>query len=297
MLSVLIPAFDWNPAALAVSLHGQLVAAGLPFEILISDDTPLSSQPDYSPDLEILDHTRLFWRQVPLGRSANRNFLADNARYENYLFIDCDAGIVDEHFIERYVRWLNTGQVVAGGTAYHLTRPENPDQVLRWRYGIRREMKPASVREKLPWNSFSTFNFLIPANTFHQIRFDESIRLYGHEDTLFGLSLMEKEIAVQHIQNPLYHLGLDPAGAFLNKIRESAIGLVRLEDQKIISKPLKKEIRLLKIFTIVRNLGLRPIFRVLFVLFRKSLERQLTGPNPSMQLLDLYKLGYISQIA
>jgi len=294
MLSVLIPVKDWNPLDLLKSLADQLVQCRLSFEILVSDD----SSPDKSEVICAPAHqipgVKYFCREKPLGRSANRNFLGEQAKYQYLLFIDGDAGINDEHFIQNYLDGLKPDTVLCGGTLYHDQPPENPDYLLRWTYGRLREQLDAEKRTERPWKSFSTFNFLIPAEIFKNIRFDESIKGYGHEDTIFGINLHQSGVRILHLNNGLIHLGLETSKAYLDKVRESGANLYMLYTSKILPLGYENDITLLAAWILLKKLRFTIFVATWFKYRRKSIEKRLCGRNPSLLLLDLYKLGAIS---
>ncbi len=296
MLSVLIPLRNWNPCSLVETLAGQLIKSGAPFEILISDDSdPVNSQPILQ-ELRKVHGVICYSRNIPLGRSANRNFLATRAKYEYLLFIDGDAGCDTEHFIENYLDKLNPANVLCGGTLYQQEPPDNPELILRWKYGRSREQTTADQRQKHPWKSFSTFNFLIPSAVFNKIRFDESVKGYGHEDTIFGVHLHLSGVNIVHLNNGLLHLGLEPCTSYLEKIRESGTNLRSLASRNAFPETYSEEISLLNSWIRLKKLGLTSLMATWFKYRRKSIEKRLCGPDPSLLLLDLYKLGSISSI-
>lgn len=296
MLSVLIPLRNWNPVSLVEALASQLIQSGKPFEILISDDSNPKDSSEIITGLGKIRGVKCFSRDKPLGRSANRNFLASEARYEYLLFIDGDAGCENDHFIEKYLSRISRNTVICGGTLYNQLPPENPDYILRWKYGREREQTSADKRQELPWKSFSTFNFLIPADVFNRIRFDESIKGYGHEDTLFGIRLHEAGIKIVHLNNGLIHLGLEPCTGYLEKIRESGANLHMLAAKNMLPAEYSDGISLLKSWRRLKKFRLTGLVATWFKYRRKSIEKRLCGPDPSLLLLDLYKLGSISSI-
>jgi len=186
---------------------------------------------------------------------------------------------------------------VAGGTKYHEHPPVNQNFYLRWKFGRKREEIPADQRNSDPWKSFSTFNFLIPKEVFMSVRFDESLTEYGHEDTLFGIRLMELEVPVMHIDNPLFHEGLEEAAVYLDKVRDSVYNLLNINGNNEVSEKLKGRVKLVATLAKLKRSGLFPVFRTIFPLLEKRIISNLLGPNPKLYLLDIYKLGLISQIA
>jgi glycosyltransferase involved in cell wall biosynthesis len=296
MLSVLIPVKDWNPTALVESLVNQLIQSGSPYEILISDDSNTTGSSDVMEPLRKLPGITCFTRKQPLGRSANRNFLASKAKYDYLLFIDGDAGCQNQNFVQNYIDQLNPNVVLCGGTLYLDKPPADENCLLRWKYGTSREQVTAMNRNEKPWKSFSTFNFLIPSKIFQRIYFDESIKGYGHEDTLFGINLKQAGIGILHLDNGLLHLGLEPADNYLLKVRESAVNLRLLYEKKAFPKGAENEIGLLSTWTRLKRYHLIWLTNLLFKNLSEKIEKRLCGSNPSMLLLDLYKLGSISQI-
>ncbi len=296
MLSVLIPVKDWNPLSLVESLAAQLVHSGQAYEILVSDDSALSESTKISRLVNQVPGAVYFCREKPLGRSMNRNFLGDQAKFPYFLFLDGDAGMADENYIQKYLDRLSSDSVMCGGTLYHEEPPDNPDYLLRWKYGRYREQSDARKRQKRPWKSFSTFNFLIPAKVFNDIRFDESIKGYGHEDTIFGINLHQSGVKIIHLNNGLIHLGLEPSSVYLDKTRESGANLYQLYSGMMFPPQYIADINLLAAWKRLKKFRIAWLVAAWFKYRRKSVEKRLCGPNPSLLLLDLYKLGAICHI-
>mgnify|MGYP000465830659 CR=1 FL=1 len=76
------------------------------------------------------------------------------------------------------------------------------------------------------------YKILISKSLFQQLKFNESISEYGHEDTLFGIELQTKNIPINHILNPVVHLGLENEAIFLNKQEKAIQNLVLLLKQE-----------------------------------------------------------------
>jgi hypothetical protein len=141
-----------------------------------------------------------------------------------------------------------------------------------------------------------TNNFLIAKQVFHQIQFDESIVKYGHEDTLFGLELRKQGIQVKHINNPVYHIGLEIASEFLRKTSESIENLLTLLNEGKIKPTDIKNIRLLRAYGKLKRFGIVRIYQLFYEFISNSVTRNLLGSNPSIFAFDLYKLSLISKL-
>ena len=128
-------------------------------------------------------------------------------------------------------------------------KPEK-EKLLRWYYGKEREALSADKREKAPYISFLTLNFLIHKSLFKQVHFNEDIPNLRHEDTLFSFNLKQLQIPIKHINNPIYHLGLDTFENAIHKEHESLFALKNLIDQNLITSDYTK---LLRVFQTIQK--------------------------------------------
>ena len=129
--------------------------------------------------------------------------------------------------IERYHDTLQNNDVVVGGHIYEEKKP-NSSYLLHWRYGTTNESKTSSNNE---YKSFSSAVFGIKKSCFNSIKFNESIVDYGHEDSLFGASLEERNYQIQFIDEPCYHLGLYTNSDFVERSRTAIKTLYQIEQR------------------------------------------------------------------
>ena len=289
MLSILIPIYNYDVRALVRDLHQQASATGVAFEIICMDDASSIDSKSYYESLGELNNLRIIELDKNIGRSAIRNRLAAIARFAYCLFMDCDVMPEDKQFIQNYINVLKSGTVVCGGRSYAPTMNNDNPYYLHWYYGTHREVKSAAERKKRPYHSFMTNNFIVPKSIILAMPFDESIRNYGHEDTVFGLVLEEKRIPILHIDNPLRHIGLDDRNAFIKKTEQAVENLFKLSQ----SRDFRQSVRLLNFYKKTRNLGLHPLLKIWFRWNRNRLVQNLKSENPNLRNLDLYKLGYM----
>lgn len=224
-----------------------------------------------------------------------RNALAKAAQYPLLLFMDCDADLPDGQFLERYHKSWDLpidAQVICGGRVYP-PRPQEPALQLHWLYGSRKESQPAARRKLAPNRSFMTNNFLISKSIFTELAFNEELKGYGHEDTLFGWELCKQGIAIQHIENPVIHAGLETAEAFMHKTVEGVANLHRLYRILGTKEEWYAEISLLRFFLRLKRLQLAAFTYHILSLFNSSIERQLQTAKPSLVLFDLFKLYHL----
>ena len=293
MLSILIPAYNYNITRLVTDLHQQAKDTYVDFEIIVMEDgsTLYVEENKSINDFKFCSHIVL---KDNIGRSAIRNKLADEARYDHLLFMDCDAEVCSPHYVEKYMSFCKEECVVIGGTAYN-ENENDPRYSLRLAYGRQREARSALERSnEHTYHNFATFNFLISKSLFQKVRFDESIRGYGHEDTLFGHQLHEYGIRFLQIDNPLIHKGLDDNETFLSKTEEGTRNLYLL--YKTERYPyLIDESKLLNAFVTIYKTGLTRIFAFAFRLLKPYLHSKLCKSSPSLRLYDIYKLLFLCE--
>jgi glycosyltransferase involved in cell wall biosynthesis len=293
MLSILIPTYNYNITRLVADLHQQALETYVDFEILVMEDGS-RLYVEENKAVNELGNCRHIVLKENIGRSAVRNKLADEAKFEHLLFIDCDAEVCSSHFVEKYVSFCKEECAVIGGTAYD-KHENNPKYSLRLAYGRQREARAAIERSKdNTYHNFATFNFLISKTLFNKVRFDENIRGYGHEDTLFGHQLHELGCRFTHIENPIIHKGLDDNETFLRKTEEGVRNLYLL--YKTDRYPyLVDESKLLNSFVRVYKTGLTRLLTTAFKVVKPLLKSHLCKPSPSLRVYDIYKLLFLCE--
>lgn len=289
MLSILIPIYNFDIRTLAAELHRQCKMTGVEFEILCLDDG--SNVQFKEKNRELRQFSEIQYIELPqnLGRSAIRNELGRQARFSSLLFMDCDSKVVSHRFIQHYLDTITPDSLVYGGRCYAAQPPADPSLYFHWHYGRSREQTTAAQRNQAPWHSFMTNNFLIPKHLFLQVPFDETIRQYGHEDTIFGLELDGRNTAILHIDNPLEHIGLETTDVFLQKTRQGLENLLLLRRQ---GKPIQT--RLLEVYLKCKAWGLGLPLRYSFRLLERWLIRHFHSARPNLKLFDFYKLGLLA---
>lgn len=289
MFSICIPIYEFDVRNFVNSLHKQATHCNIKFEIRCYDDG--SSDAMKSLNKEIVELPNVVYQEMNenLGRSAIRNKLAEEAVNTELLFLDCDSECVDDQFIKRYVQEHDAGTVTYGGRCYQTNPPEEKTKYFHWLYGTEREVTPYAQRHKHPYHSFMTNNFMISKYEFLTIKLDETLVGYGHEDTQFGRELKSKNIAIKHIDNPLCHVGLENADAFLEKTRQGLQNLHTLIKRNKIGD----DVRLYAYYKKAKLFLLAKYLRRKFRKKEKELIESLCGDNPALKDFDFYKLGYL----
>lgn len=291
MLSICIPVYNYDVRSLVKNLHEQALSLQVPVEIVVLDDASAGEYQKLNRDIADFDLVRYEILPENAGRSRIRNLLASKAHYPWLIIMDCDSKTPDQNYLKRYLNETGGNWVVCGGRTY-LEKPPQNATYLHWRYGTKREVRDVVHRSQNPHLSFMTNNFMVPKSIIKQIPFNENIKGYGHEDTLFGYELMKNGVPVKHIDNPLLHVGLQTNREFIEKSREGIINLAFINNYLDEEEDLEKMVRLLAWFKKLKRLRLCSAFAFFFSIFRSPLEKNLMGRTPSLLLFDFYKLGF-----
>jgi hypothetical protein len=163
---------------------------------------------------------------------------------------------------------------------------------LRYTFGKQREEVDARIRNKNPYKVIISANFLIKRALFLKINNQETINIYGL-DYLFSSQLKEHNVSIKHINNEVFHLGLDGNDKFLKKTRNAVEALHYIYTSGQINT---HNISLLRAYLIIKTIGLKSPMSWLFKKFELRIKANLTGINPDLFLFDLYRLGYLCSL-
>lgn len=290
MISLLIPVCDYDIIALVSSMKNGIEKVPEFCEIIIGDD---GSSVEFKNRYKTLEGecVRIIYSEKNIGRAAIRNRLALEAKGDYILFIDADTMVpgTAEAYLRKWIPFMNRTRVICGGILYPGSRPGDPDKLLRWKYGRKREQRKASERNKHAHNSFSTFNVLFDKSIFSKIRFNEELKQYGHEDTLMGYQLKKAGINILHIDNGLLHEGLESNHEFLIKTKLGIENLSKLYDIVTDKNAFSATVSLLRIYKLVQMLRLTLIFAGIFIRYRERMEIRLDSSKISLGLFGFYK--------
>jgi len=234
MLSILIPVYNYDIRTLLKQLAHQCGQLHLNYEIIFLDYASDSKYQEFFQEIKKVLKIQWLSTTKNIGRSAARNSLARQANYENVLFLDCDVILPDDHFIDRYKEYFQNKNtpVIYGSCNYPLEKPSDQNLVLNWVFGTTKANPRLKDRMKHPYETFHTVNFLVNRKILLENPFDESISKYGYEDSLWAKSLQQKNIVIDHIDNPVIHTGIHQTKQFLRKTAQAVHNLVYLKFNK-----------------------------------------------------------------
>ena len=290
-ISLLIPVYNYDIVALVAGLKSAFGSVPEFTEILIGDDASSAEYREMYKSLEG-DRVRVVSSDRNIGRAATRNKLALEASGNYLLFVDADMRIpgTAESYLNKYISYLGISEVLCGGIRYSDNPPGDPDKLLRWKYGIWREQKKASERNKRPYSDFSTFNVLLAKSVFSRIRFYEELRQYGHEDTLLSFQFKNAGIKILHIDNNLIHEGLESNREYLDKVKLGVENLSMLYDKVTDKNSFCETLTMLRSYRRLSILRLTLVLAGFFIRYRERMEMALESGNKSNYLFVFYRM-------
>lgn len=290
-ISILIPTYAYAPVRLVGELIDMCMASPLceAYEICVIDDgsgdTDTIAQAE---SINRLPHCRFTALPHHIGKSAVLNHAATEAKYPLLLCIDSDARMYTPQLITNYLKAAedHPSAVICGGI-YTSPQSATPYNRLRYRYEMAAAAhNKAAMRRLHPYSRFTTFNVVLPKNILGTVSFNEVLRNYGYEDTIFGLQLQQHGIPVIHIDNPLTHTGIDNNASFLTKTETALCNLSQLD------AVYQQSITISAVAMQISRFGLAGFFRLFHALFHGCERRNLLGKHPNLLLFKLYKIGY-----
>lgn len=286
MLSVLIPIYNFDIRAFAKQLSDQAQILEIEVEIICLDDRSDAHFNHLHAELNAYPNVKYLASEVNLGRSAIRNKLASLARFENLLYLDCDGECISDDYLKNYLGYFSNYDVIYGGRVYQEHRPVDINYHFHWYCGTAREEIPVEIRADQPYKSFMTNNFLIKKEVYNQVRMDETIVGYGHEDTFFAIELKSKGFRIDHIDNPIKHIGIETTDVFLQKSENGVKNLAHLMKQNKVGESIK----LVRYHRIATRFGLMPILKLVINVRMSAIEQHFKSAAPNLLWFDLWKL-------
>ncbi len=288
-LSILIPCYNGRCESLVRALSAQAEEASSPFayEIIVADDGSTDKACiETNKAINALPHCIYIIRSANSGRAAIRNFLAQQAKHDWLLFIDCDMVVRSNDYLQTYINLLNGGiSVVYGGYVIRGSAALLGGN-LRYRYESKYSGNSnAQQRNLQPYHDFHTSNFLVGRNIMLAHPLDERFRRYGYEDVLWGKTLKHHGIPISHIDNPLSFEKFETNSQFLAKTTE---GMQTLADFR---NELQGYSAVIAAANKLRRWHLSTAVRCGFCAVRKLLKTNLLSNKPSVLLFNIYKLG------
>lgn len=290
MLSICIPVYEYDVASLVSDLRQQIDDLEEMVEIVLIDD---ASSEDFRKINSAIEGVKYVQLEENVGRAVIRNTFLDHVQFDYLIFLDTDSIIIEKDFLITYLEAIRDGEkVICGGRLYPDTIGDN-NRMLRWKYGKERESKPASERSKHPHQSFMTNNFLIHKKVLKEVRFNEELKGYGHEDTLFGFELKKRKISIHHIDNPILNGDIETNEEFLKKTEEGIHSLIKVLKLVNFDQQFIQSVQLLDFY--YSKKWMMPLIKLWFFIRKKGLRKSLIAGEATVRAFNFYKLGFFTE--
>jgi len=292
MLSVCIPTYNVFLKDLVGELLVQINRDKLAAEIVIIDDF---SEEKYKVENRIYcSNTQYIELPENIGRAKIRNRFLDVAKGEYLLFLDCDSAIIRTDFLKPYCDTisLEKPKVIVGSSIYQTEKPPR-NEYLRWKVSVNRESKSLEERKNANFNSFKTNNFVVKKEILQDIPFNETIVGYGHEDTLFGFELAQKNVPILHIDNPVLNKHLDSNPVFLQKTEVGIRNLIHVASIVKEDPDFIQNIKLLQTYHKLKQQKLIGVVGFGISILTPMIKFCLLKGHFTLKMFDVYKLGLL----
>ena len=284
-LSVCIPVYNFDVQELVNSLKKEIRNTKLDAEIILIDDASTKDFVKVNKSLKEVANLFIFLEKN-IGRSSIRNLFLKYASGDFLLFLDCDAKIISENFLQNYLHFIKENKeskVVFGGFEV-----EKGALTLRKKYSLEREIIPLEERKLAPYSSFRGINFLVKKEILQQFPFDENLKNYGYEDLIFSKNLELNKVEISHLENPVLHSDEETTDIFLSKTKIAIQNLRKIHKN---NPDFVEDMKLIKVYQKIKDKRLLSVYKNFFKISKLFLINKLHQENPNLRYFDLYKLG------
>jgi glycosyltransferase involved in cell wall biosynthesis len=272
---------------LVSALASLLTREKTPGEIILLDDASDLSYQANNMKLAEQDFIVYYHSEVNKGRSISRRQLAELAKYEYLLFLDCDIKIISPEYISRYAEQIKHGvDVCSGGLVYDETEPDEHKYKLHWHYGTHRESRKSF---------FLSSNFLVRKNVFLELQDAPLLNQYGHEDTLWGILFKKNGRQMQFIDNPVQHEGVEEVHTYIKKSLQAVENLLVLENL-LGGNELAAHVKLYEYYKKFEKYHLTGLVAWAEKIYHKTIMENLAGYSPSLKYFDWLRLAHFIRL-
>lgn len=284
MLSICIPAYNTNCTDLLKSLRNQIEEVDIQIEVLLANDGSTLFDNINRNECNRHDFTYLH-NDLNEGRVKTRICLANESKNEWILFLDADMLPAGDDFIIKYCKNIakDKHDVFIGGCCY---KKNNSLFSLRQNYGNAREDIGQKLRNKNPYSHIFFGNIAIKKKLFNTIFSTYLDSSYGEDIYLSGM-LSKQKVAVLHLDNNAFHLGIENNTSFISKIEAAASTVARLFRENKIDNSQSK---LIKCYNFLTRYKLSSITYIGLVLIHPIIKRLLLWFGNPLFFIDLFRL-------
>ncbi|MCX6210708.1 MAG: glycosyltransferase family 2 protein [Bacteroidetes bacterium] len=291
MLSICIPIYNTNCNKLIDDLNTQISKENIAIEVICIDDKSTDEWRKQNENLAKKCNYILLEQNI--GRAKIRNKFLEFAKYDWFLFLDNDAIVSSNDYLEKYITQINNSKALVICGATHFLKPEtfNIKNSLCYKISCNAEKQVLINRSQSNHSSFMTNNVVIKKQVLQQIKFDETLVNYGHEDTLFGFKLQQNSTFILYIDNTVNCIASDSNEEFILKTKHAINNLVYITQQLHYDANFIKSVRLLKTYFKSKKIALKSLSFILCNLTEMLLKNGFV----SLRLYSFYKLLLLSK--
>ncbi len=289
-ISVCIPVYNTDVSQLVKVLHSQIVELNEQVDLICIDDASSNKKLRYS-NKELISKLgyKFVQLQKNIGRSKIRNLFLKHSSAKYFLFLDDDAIPVHQNFLKNYLESIRKNPNCVYGS---INVNDSPKPTLREIYRKNVEVKSLQERLNEPYVNFKSNNFLIKRAVFEKQKFNEKMKGYGHEDTLFAHKLMQRRLGVMHIDNPVYHADKDGDKKFLANTKNGLQNLAGLYFKK--GDSFKKFVKILNVYDSLSKRKLNYILLIFSPLLLLVSRVMINLRIVPLKAFNLYKLCHLN---
>lgn len=284
-VSVCIPVYNFDVRELVNALKKEIDSSQINAEIILIDDASKEEYIEINKSLKG-NVSHFVFLEKNIGRASIRNLFLEYASGDFFLFLDCDAKIISENFINNYLSFIHenpNAEVIYGGF-----KVEQGTLTLRKKYSLEREIVSFEKRKLATYSSFRGINFLVKKEVLQEFPFDENLKNYGYEDLIFSKNLELKKIKISQINNPVLHGDEETTEVFLFKTKIAIQNLWEIHKN---NPDFVEDIKIIKAYIKIKDKRLLRIYKIFFKISKSYLINKLKNENPNLIYFDLYKLG------
>lgn len=284
MISICIPTYNTDCTALLEALSRELNTINKEIEVLVADDGSTLFNDVNRSECKRHGFTYLH-SDSNEGRVKVRMRLASKSKSKWIFFLDADMLPVTDNLIGKYCKNIakDKHEVYVGGHCY---KKNNSLFSLRQNYGNAREDIDHRLRNKNPYNHVFFGNIVIKKKLFNTIFSTYLDCSYGEDIYLSGM-LRKLHVAVLHLNNKTFHLGVENNAAFILKIEEAANTAAQLFRDNNIDKSQSK---LVTYYHFLTRYKLASTTYLVLVLIHPILKRSLLWFANPLFFVDLFRL-------
>jgi len=292
LVSIVIPVYNQKSSFLIQCIESAINQTYNNLEILISNNHSTNGCDKVIDEYSLKDsRIKVIKPSIHVNMTDHFNYAGNKAKGKYISFLSSDD-FLEPDCINKLMEILIQNPKVAMGYCNNnmlddSTNVSTPIRNNSFKTGI---YSPKILSDRFyNYTEYWIIGGIFKREIFIENNFSEQTKYYGM-DIFFAYKLMSNKISVLHIENRIYHLGLDQNAFFFDKCLLS----VKSRQETLLDKPgIEKINSLINYYKKIDKLKMKSIISLFFKLVKPILKRLILSKNPSLFCLDIYRLGYM----